>query len=244
LKVVPLFLQQQPTATQKKKEGCFMKKLTGVILPLTLALVVTVCDGTTQAQLPTPSPDPKSPFGVDLNINVKTIDKYLGRDDVAYRDVRMLFDPADFASIGGNSILSQTVKGFRIVSYPYLATIPSLPVKGAYTGNCLYTLTWDADGKIASATPNYIESQRIMEDLFPKDKSIFLMCGAGGYAGMTKALLVYLGWDANKIYNIGGNWFYTGNNSVDFTVKVNGTDAIATWLANYAYIDFSQLHKK
>ena len=29
------------------------------------------------------------------------------------------------------------------------------------------------------------------------------MCGGGGYAGMTKKLLVSLGWDENKIYNVG-----------------------------------------
>ena len=30
------------------------------------------------------------------------------------------------------------------------------------------------------------------------------MCGGGGYAGMTKNLLVSLGWDENKIYNTCG----------------------------------------
>ena len=28
------------------------------------------------------------------------------------------------------------------------------------------------------------------------------MCGGGGYAGMTKTMLVSLGWDENKIYNV------------------------------------------
>jgi rhodanese-related sulfurtransferase len=205
---------------------------------------MTACSGKKQAKLPAPSHNPESPFGVDLNINVETIDNYLERDDVVYRDMRMPFDPADFASIGGNPVLSGTVKGFRIVPYPYLATVPPLPVEGAYTGNSLYNITWDENGNIASAIPNYIESQKILEDLFPKNKVIFLMCGAGRYAGMTKELLTYLGWYANKIYNIGGNWFYKGKNVVDFTENVNGTDTIATWLADYAYIDFSHLHKK
>ena len=46
----------------------------------------------------------------------------------------------------------------------------------------------------------------IIEQIFPKDKVIFLMCGGGGYAGMTKNFLVSMGWDENKIYNVGGYW--------------------------------------
>ena len=33
----------------------------------------------------------------------------------------------------------------------------------------------------------------ILEYLFPKDKFIFIMCGAGGYANFTKQMLVSLG---------------------------------------------------
>mgnify|MGYP003306326125 CR=1 FL=1 len=47
---------------------------------------------------------------------------------------------------------------------------------------------------------NYKESLEILEYYFPKDKNIFLMCGGGGYAGMTKTMLVTLGWDETKIY--------------------------------------------
>ena len=38
------------------------------------------------------------------------------------------------------------------------------------------------------------------------------MCGGGGYASMTKNLLISLGYDQNKIYNVGGYWWwYYGN---------------------------------
>ena len=158
------------------------------------------------APLPAPEPDPESMFGVDKNINMATIDEYVGRPDVAYRDVRMLFDPADYAAIGGNADLSATIVGFKIVPYPYLATLTALPVEGAYSGETLFSLEWDEAGNIVAATPNYKESQIILDDLFPKDKPIFLMCGGGGYAGMTKALLIFLGWDPELLYNVGGNW--------------------------------------
>lgn len=195
--------------------------------------------------LPAPAPDPENMFGVDLNINVGTIDEWLGRDDVVYRDVRMLFDPANYGAIGGDADLSATVKGFKIVPYPYLATLTGLPVEGAYDAETLYTLTWNEDGSIASAEPNYLESEVILKDLFPKDKAIFLMCGGGGYAGMTKSLLIFLGWDENKLYNIGGNWGYTGSNALELKVypeDANAEEFLATWRADYAYIEFGRLH--
>jgi hypothetical protein len=85
----------------------------------------------------------------------------------------------------------------------------------------------------------------IMEELFPKDKAIFLMCGGGGYAGMTKQLLICLGWDENKIYNTGANWNYTGDHALELVVypeDKDGNKIYATWRADYAYIDFERLH--
>ena len=195
--------------------------------------------------IPAPEPDPESMFGVDKNINMKTIDQYVGLPNVCYRDVRMLFDPADYAAIGGNADLSATIKGFKIVPYPYLATLTALPVEGAYDAETLFSLEWDEAGNIVKATPNYLESQQVLDDLFPKDQPIFLMCGGGGYAGMTKALLIFLGWDPNLLYNIGGNWEYTGDNALELIIyseEKDGVDIYATWRADYATIDFSRLH--
>jgi hypothetical protein len=109
-----------------------------------------------------------------------------GPDDVAYRDVRMLFDPADYASIGGEADLTRTIEGFKIEPFPYIATLPALPVSGAYNGDCLFTVTWDESGAIASAEANYMESMRILEELFPKDKAIFPHVRRRGLFGMMK----------------------------------------------------------
>ena len=220
-----------------------MKKILSLICILALMLSLG-CMAFADA-LPASEPDETNMFGVDKNINMETLDQYLLRDDVAYRDVRMLFDPADYAAIGGNADLASTVEGFRIVPYPYLATLSALPVAGAYDGDTLFTLTWNEDGSIATATANYEESMLVLEDLFPKDKAIFLMCGGGGYAGMTKSLLIFLGWDPALLYNVGGNWSYQGDHGVEliqYSEDANGNDYFATWRANYAYIDFSRLH--
>ena len=221
-----------------------MKKLISIFLVLALVLA---CGAAAFADaLPAAEPDESSQFGVDKNINIGTIDQYLDRDDVVYRDVRMLFDPADYAAIGGDANLSATIRGFKIVPYPYLATLSELPVANAYAGETLFSLTWNEDGSIASAEPNYKESMQVLEDLFPKDKPIFLMCGGGGYAGMTKSLLVFLGWNADLLYNIGGNWGYTGDNALELIVypeDANEDEIYATWRADYATIDFALLHK-
>jgi len=195
--------------------------------------------------LPSPDVDSNSMFGVDKNINMSTIDNFLGRDDVAYIDVRMLFDPADFAAIGGEADLTRTIRGFRVVPYPFVATLSQLPVSGAYVGPCLYTLTWNENGGVASAAPNFEEADMVLGELFPKDKAIFLMCGGGGYSGMMKSLLIHLGWDETLLYNIGGNWTYTGENTLELTVyPEDAADhrIYATWRADYATIDFSRLH--
>ena len=181
-----------------------------------------------------------SQFGIDKNINEASIDQYLGRRDSVYRDMRLLEDPGNYEAIGGDSYLSGFVRGFEVVPYPYLINVTGLPaeVGETYTGPTLFTKT--ADGKIKS---NYTESLSILESLFPKDKNIFLMCGGGGYASMTKDLLIALGWDAEKIYNVGAYWSYQGTNDV----PVKRTDEHGTsydfWKVPYHDIDFSKLHK-
>ena len=153
---------------------------------------------------------------IDKNINEGTIDQYLGRSDSVYRDMRMLKDPGNYEAIGGDSYLSGFVEGFEVVPLPYIVNVTGLPaaVGNTYTGPTLFT------EEKGSYKANYKESYDIIKALFPKDKNIFLMCGGGGYAGMMKSLLVALGWDADKIYDVGGYWFYNGEHDV----KVIRTD--------------------
>ncbi|MCI9129505.1 MAG: hypothetical protein HFJ65_04245 [Eggerthellaceae bacterium] len=192
--------------------------------------------------LPPATPD-DSQFHVDENINMDSIDNFLGRQDVEYTDMRMIHDPADYAAIGGDSDLSVTVEGFKIVPFPYIGTLEELPVNGAYEGNHLFDIEWNEDGTIASATPRYEESLQILEDLFPKDKSNFIMCGGAGYAHMMTELLKYEGWDPEKVYNVGGGWDYTGYHPQELVrVDDNGETHYYTWRANIPYLDFSLLN--
>lgn len=201
-----------------------------------------ICQTSSLPTLPTPEPAEglRGTFGIDKNINEATIDNYLGRSDAVYRDMRMLIDPGDYEAIGGDSYLSGYVEGFEIVPYPYLVNVTGLPeaVGESYTGPTLFTQT--SDGKYVA---NYTESLAILEALFPKDKTIFLMCGGGGYAGMTKDLLTALGWDANKIYNVGGYWYYEGNHNVEVKTTRDGEVVYDFWKVPYHNIDFTLLHK-
>ncbi|MBO4813063.1 hypothetical protein J5491_02855 [Candidatus Saccharibacteria bacterium] len=178
-------------------------------------------------------------LGIDKNVNEETIDSYLGRSDAVYRDMRMLVDPGNYEAVGGDSMLSGFVNGFTVVPFPYVANVSGLPeeVGNTYTGTTLFRQ--HSDGSI---TPNYEESMDILEALFPKDKVIFLMCGGGGYAGMMKNLLVTLGWDETKIYDVGGYWFYNGNNNVEVK-RTNGNDEIVYdfYKVPMYNIDFSSL---
>ncbi|MBQ3293395.1 hypothetical protein IJG93_03820 [Candidatus Saccharibacteria bacterium] len=197
-----------------------MKKYIWIIICSAIVLVVGAfligryaLPNTALSSLPKPelSSGQRGELGIDKNINESTIDQYLGRSDAVYRDMRMLKDPGNYEAIGGDSHLSGFVNGFEVVPLPYIVNVTGLPeaVGETFSGNTLFT------NNNGFYTPNYKESMAVLEALFPKDKVIFLMCGGGGYAGMMKNLLVALGWDADKIYNVGGYWYYDGANNVE-----------------------------
>lgn len=178
-------------------------------------------------------------LGIDKNINEETIDEYLYREDSVYRDMRMLEDPGSYEAIGGDRYLSGYVDGFEVIPLPYIIPVTGLPseVGNTYTGT---TLFYDDNGTYIA---NYEESMSIIEEIFPKDKVIFLMCGGGGYAGITKNFLVSLGWDADKIYNVGGYWFYKGKHNITVKKEVDGVVSYDFDSVPYHNIEFEKLTK-
>ena len=206
-------------------------------LILILALLLCACTAKLP-ELPKPEPDEGirgSQFGIDKNINESTIDDYLDRSDSVYIDCRMLKDEANYEAIGGDSYLSGYVKGFEVIPYPYICNVVGLPeeVEQTYSGATLFTQNEDG-----TYSPNYEESNKVLDALFPKDKVIFLMCGGGGYAGMTKNLLISQGYDPDKIYNTGGFWYYEGKNAIS-TKRDDGTYDFSG--VSYHEINFKEL---
>ena len=216
-----------------------MKKFSLLFVILLSAILLVGCgkkEEEAKVELPKPeiSEGQRGELGIDKNVNESTIDKYLGRDDAVYRDMRLLVDPASYEKIGGDAYLSGFVKGFEVVPLPYLVNVVGLPdvVGKTYEGKTLFTQSTDKDGK-TTYKANYKESLDILEYLFPKDKTIFLMCGGGGYAGMMKEFLVTQGWDKDSIYVVGGHWYYKGKNNIEVPKKRNK-------YGNYEY-DFSDV---
>lgn len=240
------------TGDMKKREVYLVSLIMGlgVIGIITLGVIGAISDAkagcsglqcsdlSLEAILPAPevSGGMRGELGIDKNVNEATIDRYLGRNDAVYRDMRMLVDEANYEAIGGDSYLSGFVEGFEVIPLPKIVNT-SLPeaVGTGYTGLTLFTLK---DGKYVV---NYAESMEILEYYFPKDKVIFLMCGGGGYAGMMKDLLVALGWDESKIYNVGGYWYYDGEHNVPVKRTENGKTVYDFWKVPYHDIDFSGL---
>lgn len=224
-----------------------MKKLNyiiigGISLILGFTLSILIFDYKNNLEklpLPEVTSGQRGTLGIDKNINEETIDNYLGRSDSVYYDMRMLKDPGNYEAIGGDSYLSGIIKGFEVLPYPYITEVKGLPeaVGDSYKGETLFR---EENGKYIE---NYKESLEILEYFFPKDKNIFLMCGGGGYAGMTKNLLVSLGWDENKIYNVGGYWYYNGKNNINIKRITDNKTTYDFWKLTYHNIDFNLLTK-
>lgn len=192
--------------------------------------------------IPEVSEGQRGELGIDKNINESTIDKYLNRSDAVYRDLRMLKDPGNYEAIGGDSYLSGFVDGFELVPYPYIVNVVGLPeaVGTTYDGPTLFH-----QHSNGAYTANYKESMAILEALFPKDKVLFLMCGGGGYSGMMKNMLVTLGWDETRIYDVGGYWYYEGDNNVPVKrTKSDGTVEYDFYKVPVHEIDFGKLTEK
>ena len=219
-----------------------MKHITliAVLLAMLLAAMPAMAEPGQSAfeVLPVPEPNPDSDFGVDINVNMDTIDGYLGLSDAVYRDMRMLVDPYDYDAIGGSSIASATIEGFALVPYPKLAPCLNMPeaLGEGYDGPTLFSI-----GKDGAYVANYAESMQLLERVFPKDRAILLMCGAGGYAGMTKSLLVGLGWDEGLIVNVGGYWSYNGGHSVPIASDDSGDGLYRFGGVEFFDIDFTHL---
>ena len=129
-------------------------------------------------------------------INPKNIDDYLFRDDCIYIDTR---DPKQFYEEG-------SIAGF--VNIPFYGYICDFK-KG--TGS-LFTFTKISDeillGDPGSFIANYEESEEVIKSMFPKDKNILVIATAGVESCYLLNLLVQLGYDEEKLYNVGS--FTTG----------------------------------
>ena len=113
------------------------------------------------------------------NPNAKAVKEYFTTENVRFFDLR---DVKEGYGVGH-------IQKFESVSY--FNTIVG-------TAGQLFTKT--DDGFVA----NYEESEAILNDIFPKDATLFVMCQVGGRVQPFLTLLKQYNYDMSKVYNIGG----------------------------------------
>ena len=117
--------------------------------------------------------------------------EYLNRPDVLYIDTR---DHGDY--------MKKHLRNFEVI--PFFGLIFNADAHLNADMPQLY------GGTPQEPVPVYEESDEILAALFPKDKTLFLMCQSGGRVGMLMNILSARGWDMSKVYNIGGMAQYGG----------------------------------
>ncbi len=194
------------------------------------------------ADLPKPQPSTEDDFGIDVNINLDTIQDFLDIDGVVYRDMRMLEDSCEFEKVDGFRELCTCVDGYTVTPLPYIFELGPMRVPSSYRKERLFDVDYEGEIKALDVRPNYEESMEILEKLFPRDKVIFLMCGGGGYAAMTRSCLIALGYDPEKIYHTGAGWGFDGSCADPIVTPCDdGTRLINTNGHTVWSIDFSKL---
>jgi len=141
---------------------------------------------------PAETPCTEGSFGVTCSaINSENLQQYLGRTDVMYIDLR---DFSDYAK--------KHLRNFEVI--PFFGLVYN---KEAHTDASLPQLY---GGEPTDPVPVYEESDEILEALFPKNKTLFLMCQSGGRVATMMNILKARGWDMTKVYNVGGMAQYSG----------------------------------
>ena len=154
-------------------------------------------------------------------INSENLRQYLGRTDVKYIDLR---DYTDYAK--------KHLRNFECI--PYFALIFNADAANDASLPQLF------GGTVDDPIPVYAESDELLEALFPKGKTIFLMCQSGGRVNQMMKLLSARGWDMSKVYNIGGMAHYAG---AEYRDIVTDTPEIAV-NATYAFEGLTRVSPK
>ena len=182
-----------------------MKKI--ILSLMVLTLLFTGCSNNSSENNFTYIPEKINAEGTsieDSSVTTQNIDNYLFRDDVIYVDLRPYAEIAREGHIAGFSF------------YPFYDLIATK--EGAIDqnknpkDNRLFKMKNEAGklGEVGNFIPTYEESEFILNDLFPKDKYIFAITISCNESVYFLNLLKQYGYDASKLYNIGGFSINTG----------------------------------
>lgn len=132
------------------------------------------------------------------SINSTNLTEYLARENVLYIDLR---DYSDYSQ--------KHLRNFE--SIPYFAYV--FDAEAGVNADKIQLF----GGSVAEPTSTYAESDDLLEVLFPKDTTIFLMCQSGGRVAQLMKLLEVKGYDMSRIYNVGGMGQFTDAAFKDYT---------------------------
>lgn len=135
----------------------------------------------------------EKPFAAaSSSINATNLYEYFGRDDVFYIDLR---DYVDYQK--------KHLRNFECI--PYFAYVFNADAGKDPSKTQLY------GGSVTAPVAAYKESDDMLGVLFPKDKTLFIMCQSGGRVAQLLSILSAKGYDMSKIYNVGGMGQFTAD---------------------------------
>jgi rhodanese-related sulfurtransferase len=145
-------------------------------------------------------------------INKDNLYNYLGREDVVYIDLRESNTNETESGYSESNYMGMHLKGFKNIEFV------------SYIQGNKNQLFYVAPDK--SLGPSYTTALEILEELFPKDKAIFLMCDSGNKARSVMKLLAQYGWDMSKVYNVGAIANYGNSNYLLISTGAQKNDDI------------------
>lgn len=193
-------------ALKYAEEQGYVKAPAALPAPVDKTKSYKVGSGSNQQTLSCDTDDTNGLYAYDCaSITTANLKDYLDREDVLYYDIKNL---ADYEG--------KHLAGF--INVPFFDYI--YPQGG---GEGTTQLFYEgADGRFA---PRYSNSVEMLESMFPKNKTLFLMCQSGGRVKTMMKLLDQYGWDMTKVYNVGGTGSYNATDGYDIVQFVRADDA-------------------
>lgn len=157
----------------------------------------------------------------DSSVKTTNIDNYLFREDSIYVDLR----PYSWVAKDGH------IAGFSFFPfYDFIADRSEEDRLFLFRNTKKDDGTLILGGEPGSYTANYEESEQIINIFFPKDKYIFVISQSGLESTYFLNLLIQLGYNPEKLYNVGGfangtgfdNIAYVNVENAKYLVKGNG----------------------
>lgn len=143
-------------------------------------------------------------------INATNLRDYLGREDVFYIDLRNYEDYS-----------KKHLRNFEVI--PFFAYIYN-DKAGDEGFPQLFKGTHDEPVAV------YESSEAILNTLFPKDQTLFILCQSGGRVGMLMKMLAALDYDMSRIYNVGGMAQYAGDEYRDLVTDTEELQVTGSYI--------------